>query len=253
MAGRRLIMIKVCEGCHKEFHPWSRGQRFCSRPCAGNHPLKTRICEYCGKSFQRSRAALKRRKHIYCSRKCYVASRRIVLTCATCGKIFERTVSTTKPERTYYCSKDCRDKGLVVEKPILTCAFCSKQFERYPSEIKKMSERGYRHVFCSHKCRAAMISAQFDPPHPYNGSTGPTPKGRNNSEYKKWRKAVYQKDAYVCQDCGAQNVLVCAHHFKSFLLYPKLRYDVSNGITLCFPCHHKRHSLNHSSHSHQPP
>lgn len=31
-----------------------------------------------------------------------------------------------------------------------------------------------------------------------------------------------------------------AHHIKSWKNYPKLRYKVSNGKTLCYECHHKR-------------
>jgi len=123
----------------------------------------------------------------------------------------------------------------------LTCDFCGKEFDRYPSEIKKMNDRGYRYVFCSHKCRAAMIAAQFNPPRPYRGQHTSTP--RNGSKMQKWRKAVLKRDSYTCQDCDAIDIMLIAHHIKAFALYPELRYDVSNGITLCYPCHEKRHSL----------
>jgi len=245
MVGRRLAITKTCEGCNKEFHPWSKDQRFCTKECAGQLPAIVLVCNNCGKRFTRSRSA-RRGSHVCCSRKCHSEYKSRIVVCERCGKEFKRIVSRIKPGKANYCSRGCAHKGLVVKKPVLTCAFCDKEFERYPSEIKKMSERGYRHVFCSHKCRAAMIAAQFNPPRPWHGRTGPTPGSRNTKEYKEWRKAVLERDDYTCQECGASDVLLTAHHVKAFLLYPGLRYEVSNGTTLCYPCHY-------SSHSHQPP
>lgn len=248
MAGRRLKVIKICEECGQEFHPWQKEQRFCCKKCSGRYPLITLTCEQCGKEFSRSRSAVKRRKHIYCSRKCYLDSRRVITECAACGKKVIRTIGTVSP--TSYCSKECADIGLRVEKIIIPCDFCGKEVKRYPSDIEKARRRGYRFTFCSHSCRAAMIAAQYKVPDGYTGSRAPVPKERNCQEYKEWRKAVWERDNYICQDCNATGIMVCAHHLKPFALFPELRYEVSNGITLCFSCHESRHSL---SHSHQPP
>lgn len=62
---------------------------------------------------------------------------------------------------------------------------------------------------------------------------------RQTFEYKQWRKSVFDRDNYTCKDCGINGVYVTAHHIKSFAYYPELRYDVSNGVTLCEGCHSK--------------
>lgn len=63
---------------------------------------------------------------------------------------------------------------------------------------------------------------------------------RNMPEYAEWRKAVYERDNYTCQECGSKRGLN-AHHVKQWVSYPALRFDVNNGITLCEECHAKRH------------
>ena len=68
---------------------------------------------------------------------------------------------------------------------------------------------------------------------------------RHSIEYQEWRKDVFERDSYTCQKCGARNGLgktlyLEAHHMKSFSKYPKLRFDVDNGITLCKEFCHPR-------------
>ncbi len=60
--------------------------------------------------------------------------------------------------------------------------------------------------------------------------------GYGSPEYKEWRKSVFERDKYICIKCSAKGYLT-AHHIKSWARYPKLRFVVSNGITLCENCH----------------
>jgi hypothetical protein len=62
--------------------------------------------------------------------------------------------------------------------------------------------------------------------------------GYYSAEYKAWRKAVFTRDDFTCQWCG-ETGYITAHHIKSFAYYPELRYEISNGITLCQDCHSK--------------
>ena len=63
---------------------------------------------------------------------------------------------------------------------------------------------------------------------------------RDSNEYKQWRLSVYKRDGYCCTECGSKEKLN-AHHLKSWKNFPDLRYDTSNGITLCEKCHIKYH------------
>lgn len=58
-------------------------------------------------------------------------------------------------------------------------------------------------------------------------------------EYKNWRRAVFKRDDFTCQECKKRGGKICADHIKPYSLYPKLRYDVNNGKTLCVKCHRK--------------
>ncbi len=67
---------------------------------------------------------------------------------------------------------------------------------------------------------------------------------RASKEYRDWRKAVYKRDNYTCQKCNLMGGKLHAHHIKSFHNYPKLRFDINNGITLCEDCHGEEHNWN---------
>ena len=56
-------------------------------------------------------------------------------------------------------------------------------------------------------------------------------------KYKEWRMAVFMRDSFTCQSCGIKGVLLEAHHIKEWAYYPKLRYIIDNGVTLCQECH----------------
>jgi len=56
-------------------------------------------------------------------------------------------------------------------------------------------------------------------------------------KYKIWRMKVFIRDNYTCQVCKKVGGYLEAHHIKSWAKYPKLRYKIDNGITLCKECH----------------
>lgn len=63
---------------------------------------------------------------------------------------------------------------------------------------------------------------------------------KNSSEYKYWRGQVYIRDQFTCKMCGDdRGGNLHAHHIHRRIDNPELKFQVSNGITLCKNCHQK--------------
>jgi ribosomal protein L32 len=61
---------------------------------------------------------------------------------------------------------------------------------------------------------------------------------KNSSEYKLWRKSVFERDNYQCIWGGKEHGnKLQADHIKSFSQFPELRFAIDNGRTLCVDCH----------------
>jgi len=108
------------------------------------------------------------------------------------------------------------------------CKICGK---------KVVSNKNIRlYKFCSATCRN-MYSRIMRGENHWNY------KGENNkiqrcwSQYREWHKEVLKKADYTCAICGKKGGRLQAHHIKGFADYPELRFDVSNGMCTCKPCH----------------
>ena len=148
-------------------------------------------------------------------------------------------------------------KGLSVKK--FVCPTCQKEFTDYAKRI-----------YCSFRCKGIAQSRKYKGKgNPFYGKSFKHSEeakikiknagirrydriGRkirkeyvhpnSISGYKKWREKVFKRDNYTCQKCGAKSkknkqVYLEAHHIKGWTKYPKLRFVVSNGLTLCEKCH----------------
>ena len=69
------------------------------------------------------------------------------------------------------------------------------------------------------------------------GKTLETIKIRNSFAYKEWKRAILQRDNFICQICGTRGGRLAADHIKPFSLFPELRTELTNGRTLCWGCH----------------
>ena len=64
---------------------------------------------------------------------------------------------------------------------------------------------------------------------------------RSTPEYRKWVKAVLQAGNHSCQCCGHMGEFLEAHHLNGYHSDEESRYEVSNGIVLCYWCHQVFH------------
>ena len=84
----------------------------------------------------------------------------------------------------------------------------------------------------------------------WNWKGGTTPKNkllRRSKQFVEWRKAVFTRDNYTCQECGERGGELHPDHIKPFAFYPELRVELSNGRTLCRNCHIKTDSWGHKA------
>lgn len=186
----------------------------------------TKNCEHCGNEFETYPSEVARRR--YCSRACNMAAKNAATwvdqTCEHCGQPFRTKRSQTWRGYGRFCSKAC---GYAAQKTgeTRTCAECGKSFYRSARDLTVRASR-----FCSKECAAVARRVS---------------KERRMAKYREWRTSVLKRDNYTCRHCGSQKPHLHAHHIKPWAQHPELRFDVSNGLTLCDDCHGLIHPWMH--------
>ena len=65
-----------------------------------------------------------------------------------------------------------------------------------------------------------------------------------------WRNKIFKRDDYTCQICHVRGTRIQADHIKPYKEFPELRYELSNGRTLCIDCHKKTETYGWSKYWH---
>lgn len=176
------------------------------------------VCIICSKEF--GVVPNRKNKAKYCSSLCYGQSRKKIYEdnrkkffCEECGINF-----LNKPSRnSRFCSAMCRAKNIGRAK--LGVALSLEVREKMSLSQRgseKPNLRGKKH---------------------FNWKGGKSKNRHKGQEYKQWRTAVFKRDNYTCQECGKKNIFLNVHHIQDWKNYPKLRFDINNGQTLCVFCH----------------
>lgn len=186
----------------KGFKPWNEGK------------ANMLICLNCKNEFKSPPSEAKRRK--YCSNECKSFASpfsRVKIPCPECK---EHMIQ----KRSKLCrscnNKGSRGPGYRNGKPF--CPNCKKQKNIYSPGLCRECFRGKNHFA-------------------FKDASTENQKIRASLAYKRWRTAVFERDNYTCQMCGARGIRLNADHIKPFSLFPDLRLDINNGRTLCVECH----------------
>ncbi len=234
-----------------------------------------RSCPVCGLVYEANTTRLAIGRETTCSRQCSYILRaqkntnRVITTCVACGKQFQTTPSRITKGHAKYCSKQCQFPPVV-----FTCEHCGKTFHRPPSSNARFCSRICANLSDSKQetSRQTALASWQNPeskarilagirrrssnpdwlnaPHFQKGPEHPRYKGNRRARsteagryaYKQWHHAVLLRDNFTCQGCGQRGGRLTAHHQQPWATNPALRYDIANGITLCYSCHNKAHN-----------
>ena len=121
------------------------------------------------------------------------------------------------------------------------CKICGieKELNLFESTVTK--GRLYYRYDCN-ECRSSARRTGRPPGRPKGG----IPWNKGNGESKtgsrwklnKWVLSVKERDNYICQHCGLDDKSkMQAHHIVPWKDSVELRFELSNGLTLCRVCH----------------
>jgi len=111
----------------------------------------------------------------------------------------------------------------------------SEELRKKMSEVRKGKKRSKET-----RIRMSLSRKRGSANHFWKGGiSSQNVKERMSLKYKIWREEVFKRDNYTCVTCGKIGGRLNADHINRFADYPELRYELSNGRTLCEKCHKK--------------
>jgi len=161
--------------------------------------------------------------------------------CGTCGTDVWVKPWKLKRFSNFFCSRDHHHKFQKKNAFNFLCGVCGEKVFTQPTQMKYRNRNT-----CSRKCaneRKTMLAEKRNKENP--PSQGVLNRRiRYSKKMDEWRIAIFKRDNYTCQDCGARSgngkaIKLNVDHIKSFARFPELRFELLNGRTLCVECHRK--------------
>lgn len=176
----------------------------------------------------------------------------LTIKCEQCGNGFDVVPARAKTAR--FCSYACRGEwrkthfagsnnprwvdGQQREKP---CQHCNHMMEQGKTPLVTFLLR----KFCSAECAKAGQKRLYGEENPM-WKADARRKDRTG-KHGSWARAIVSRDGATCQRCSATGVELHAHHIKPYADFPELRWELSNGETLCYACHWAEHTVSNEN------
>lgn len=148
--------------------------------------------------------------------------------CAVCGKEKYLSPSRLKQKKTYCKEHKYQDAFN------FPCVVCSTPVYTQPAQLRLRARST-----CSPDCRHILARKRANERRDTYTKHQLDRIARYSPENKVWRESVFERDDFTCQECGVRGTYLEADHIKPWAYFPDLRFELSNGRTLCRPCHDK--------------
>lgn len=177
-----------------------------------------RICPFCDKTVEVAFGNVNRVGHTFCYNCRYSFNSYASLIGAKINRLFVKGFVPS------------RQVGSTRKTFLLVICDCGKEFEAPAQHIKN------GHTKSCGCLNVEKITGKNN--FRYNQSITDEQRDKNNErgvKQHKWANYIKKRDK-ACLVCGNKKNLI-AHHLDSFSVFPDLRYNVDNGVTLCRDCH----------------
>lgn len=195
-----MMLIVQCLICSKSFSALRKSRKYCSDSCNNRAFRKRHFPEWVKKG--------------------------IILNCGVCKKEIYLPPSKSSQKKTFCKEHKNGDKFS------FPCKVCGTKVFTQPAQLKYRARST-----CSKICRRKLAHQRAEVRHQYVTQGQLNRFARYSVEAFEWRKSVFKRDDYTCQMCFVRGKYLEADHIKPWAYFPELRFELTNGRTLCRPCH----------------
>lgn len=222
--GEKVKFIIKCTTCGVDVPAKRKTRRFCSPACVQHRH-----------TWKYTNPEIGNPGHELLATKGCKPRKGEVKNCSLCDKeIYVLPTFLRQHKKHYCCKQHMYDHKKANTKPLvcLTCKVCPNQFCVQESNLKWRPRST-----CSKECNKTWRRKQAEDRRKTYTQHQIDRLARYSIETELWRKAVFARDDYTCQMCGVRGTYLEADHIKPWAYFKELRHEITNGRTLCKPCH----------------
>jgi len=143
-----------------------------------------------------------------------------------------------KEKQPFFGKKHTEEWKKLMSEKLKNRKFSKETREKMRESKIKLYENGYKQTE-EHRKKNSLKNSGKNSVHWKGGITPKSIAERTSQKSLIWKKEVLKRDKYLCRECGKNSNKLTVHHVLPYSVFPELRHEKENGITLCNPCHMK--------------